>query len=120
MIDTREAMANAMTEDELLDAVMKMAGLLGWRRYHVRNSKAGIIQGETGFPDLVLVRDGRIIFAELKRQNGRTSTEQQGWLVDLMGLDCYPGGLVAIWRPRDWLDGRIETELRRGRDIGRA
>ena len=29
------------------------------------------MQGDTGFPDLVIARDGQVIFAELKSAKGR-------------------------------------------------
>jgi len=97
-----------MSEDELLEAVLTLAKLLRWRRYHVRNSRAGIIQGDTGFPDLVLVRPPRIMFVELKAAKGRLRPGQGDWLSYLLGC---PGVEVAIWKPSDWLDGTIERAL---------
>ena len=97
-----------MTEDELLRQVLECAGWLRWRRYHVRNSRAGIIQGDTGFPDLVLVRPPRIMFVELKAAKGRLRPGQGDWLSYLLGC---PGVEVAIWKPSDWLDGTIERAL---------
>jgi len=64
-------LAQKMTEDELLAAILDAAKYLGWRAYHVRNSKAGIIQGDAGFPDLVLARKGRVLFVELKSEKGK-------------------------------------------------
>jgi len=98
-----------MSEDELLEAVLTLAKLLRWRRYHVRNSRAGIIQGDIGFPDLVLVRAPRVIFAELKDGKGRLGPTQAAWLADL--LECPAVG-VYLWRPKDWLDGTIDKVLR--------
>ena len=68
-----------MTEDQLLSAILDAAKLLGWRAFHVRNSKAGVIQGDPGFPDLVLVRKGDVIFVELKSQLGRMTDAQRAW-----------------------------------------
>lgn len=105
--DHQKLIAQEMKEEALLTLVMHMAKLSGWRRYHVRNSKAGIVQGEVGFPDLVLVRGSRVIFAELKREKGRTEPEQVAWLEALLlaGLEIY------VWRPSDWLEGRIAKLL---------
>lgn len=105
--DAHKLIARDMTEEALLTLVMQMAKQLGWRRYHVRNSKAGIVQGEVGFPDLVLVRGNRVLFIELKRENGKTTPEQVAWLEAflLAGLEVY------VWRPSDWLAGRVERIL---------
>jgi hypothetical protein len=97
-----------MTEDELLRNVLHAAKLLRWRCYHVRNSRLGIIQGDVGFPDLVLVRAPRIIFVELKAAKGRVGPAQQEWLLELMRC---PGAQVDVWHPEDWLTGRIESIL---------
>jgi hypothetical protein len=73
----------SMSENDLLTAILDAAKLLGWRRYHVRNSKAGIVQGDAGFPDLVLARKGRVIFAELKSERGKLTPAQLAWVDDL-------------------------------------
>jgi hypothetical protein len=57
------------------------------------------IQGDAGFPDIVLARDGRIIFAELKRTGGRPTPQQQMWLETLAQCD---GVEVYVWNPNDW------------------
>lgn len=49
-----------------------------------------------GWPDLVLVRDGAILFRELKTDTGSTSIEQDAWL----GRLAAAGQDVGIWRPR--------------------
>ncbi len=106
--DAHRIIARDMKEEALLTLVMQMAKQLGWRRYHVRNSKAGIVQGEIGFPDIVLVRGSRAVFVELKRENGKTTPEQIAWLEALIlaGLEVY------VWRPSDWLAGRVERILK--------
>jgi hypothetical protein len=62
------------------------------------------MEGDKGFPDLVLVRPPRLILAELKanpetQKAGRPSDEQSEWLRQL-GL--VPGVEVYVWRPTDW------------------
>lgn len=108
----REA-ALAMSEEELQDAVIEAAQLQGWVCVHHRpaRTEAGwrtAIQGQKGFPDLVLARDGRVIFAELKSAKGKPTADQLIWLEAL-------GDLARLWRPADWLSGRIQHELRRTR-----
>lgn len=83
----RAAMARAMTEDELLTGLLEGALLLGWRCHHVRNSKAGITQGTRGLPDLVMAKDGRVVFIELKDERGQLTEDQWEWM-----LSIEPGG----------------------------
>jgi hypothetical protein len=82
-------------------AILDAAKYLGWRAYHVRNSKAGIIQGDAGFPDLVLARKGRVLFVELKSEKGKLTPAQWAWLDDL-------GSAPRAIRPPD-LDGFLES-----------
>ena len=54
------------------------------------------VQGDgAGFPDLVLVRAPRVIFAELKSAKGKLSGDQEAWLLALAGtpIESY------VWRP---------------------
>lgn len=55
------------------------------------------LQGDAGFPDVVLVRPPRVIFAELKAEKGRTSESQQTWLAALMECNVE----TYLWRPSD-------------------
>lgn len=104
----------AVTERELQTAVIECARLLGWRVAHFRPALTARgwrtpVEGDgAGFPDLVLARPGRLIFAELKSERGRVSDEQNAWLDAL----ATPGVVRAVWFPRDWLSGAIEYVLR--------
>lgn len=84
-----------MAEAQFLAAVRQLAQLCGWRVYHTHDSR----RSEPGFPDLAMVHPGqkRIVFAELKTATGRTTAEQDAWLVDLdaAGAEAY------LWRPAD-------------------
>lgn len=99
-----------MSERQLLEAVRNYAQLLGWLCYHTYDSR----RSEPGFPDLVLVRGGRLIFAELKAEGKYPSRGQKKWLAELGDVARYSMGNVAVevWRPSDWLAGRIEEKLR--------
>ena len=94
-----------MTERELLVNVRGVAALLGWRTYHTHDSR----RSEAGFPDLVLVRAGRLLFRELKTETGRPTPEQLKWGEELWAARQD----FAIWRPSDWLSGAIERDLQR-------
>ena len=64
-----------MTESEWQQQVLKSAHQLGWQSMHIgRTGKHQAVGAKgtmgTGWPDLVLVKGGRIIFAELKGAEG--------------------------------------------------
>lgn len=62
----------------------------GWLAYHTHDSR----RSEPGFPDAVFVRDGRIVFAELKAARGRVTPEQRAWLE---ALGKAAGGAVSVF-----------------------
>ena len=93
-----------MTESELLAAVRAVAWRCGWLTYHTHRSD----RSEPGFPDLCMVRGGRVVFAELKSEKGRVTRAQQTWLD---GLE-QAGMEVFVWRPSD-LDGIARLLSRR-------
>lgn len=91
-------------EKEFQREVVNHARLHGWRKiYHTYFSD----RSEAGFPDLVLVRPGRIVFAELKTMKGKVSPTQDEWLTALMD----GGAEVYTWRPCCWNSGEIEKVL---------
>lgn len=101
-----------MTERQLQDGIVELARILGWLAYHTHDSR----RSQPGFPDLVLVRGERLIFAELKSENGRVSPAQKVWLGALEHVAgeverstddrrSRPGRVeVYLWRPADWPD----------------
>lgn len=93
------------TESQWQKVVLAYAKLQGWHTAHFRAAMmrsgkwATPVQGDgTGFPDLVLVRGCRLIFAELKSAKGKVAPAQTEWLTRLMGA----GAECFIWRPKDW------------------
>jgi hypothetical protein len=82
------------SERDFQAGVVELARLLGWRSYHTHDSR----RSAAGFPDLVLVRGKRLVFAELKSETGARSADQRTWL-DALGetpAESY------LWRPGDW------------------
>lgn len=67
-----------MTEKQFQSIVVHYAKNRGWKVYHTYDSR----RSEPGFPDLVLVRD-RVLFRELKTENGRLTQAQKDWQVAL-------------------------------------
>jgi hypothetical protein len=92
-------------ERDFQRTVIELARLRGWRVYHTRpalNQRGRWhtpMQGDAGFPDLVLARQGRLIFAELKREGKKPTSTQQDWLNTL--ATCA-GVEVYVWTPADW------------------
>jgi len=84
-----------MTEKEFLQQVRDLAKLCGWLVYHTYDSR----RSPEGFPDLVLVRGDKVIFAELKSERGRVRPEQRMWLDALEKVRKVE---VCLWRPNDW------------------
>lgn len=93
----------SISEADWTATVIQIAHDNHWLVHHCRPARRADgtwstpIQGDVGFPDLVLVRNGEIIFAELKSENGGLSDEQKLWLAVLEGADMDP----QLWRPRD-------------------
>lgn len=124
-----------MIERDLQDAIIEAARLFGWRVAHFRVAKTKhgwrtpVAADGAGFPDLVLVRGSRLIFAELKGDGGRVRPEQDLWLdalslvaseVEMAVADSNlrdltepyaPSVEVFLWRPDDWTSGRIDAVL---------
>ncbi len=105
-----------MTERELLENVIELAHLLGWKVAHFRPAKTEKgwrtpCQADAkGFPDLTLIKGKRTIFAELKSDKGVLTFEQDRWIKALK--QGKPRREVYIWKPADWLSGEIERVLR--------
>jgi hypothetical protein len=95
-----------VSEKQFQAQVVELAGYCGWLCYHTHDSR----RSAPGFPDLVLVRPPRLIFAELKTETGKLRPEQKAWLEALTG--CIEASESRLWRPRDLEE--IQTLLKRG------
>lgn len=80
-------------EAEWQGQVEQAATLYGWIHYHTHDSR----RSNRGFPDLVLVKRQRVIYAELKTRTGRLQPDQKVWLRAL----TVAGQEVGLWRPGD-------------------
>jgi hypothetical protein len=101
------------SEDQFLSKVIRWAKLNGWMVHHSRPARdpegkvRTHLQGDKGLPDLILARDGEVLFAELKSNRGTFKPEQRTWLQHL-------GDFGVVWRPRDW----DEVQRRLARRVG--
>jgi hypothetical protein len=84
-----------LTEKAFMRQVTDLATLCHWTHYHTRDSRGSV----AGFPDLVLLRPPRLIFAELKRKGSWATLEQSHWLALLRQISAVE---VHLWTVADW------------------
>jgi len=109
-----------MSEKTLQDRVVGRAKRRGWTVAHAGKGLVGdisagegrfVTQMSPGWPDLTLAKAGhRLLFIELKRQQGETSEEQWFWLRLLN--NC--GARAIIVTPADLREGRVNAILNGG------
>lgn len=82
-------------EEDLYWLIRDLALVFGWKVYRTYDSR----RSPEGFPDVVLARAGEPpVFAELKREHGRTTPAQRAWGQVLAAA----GARHVVWRPSDW------------------
>ena len=107
-LPTRPRRAAGMSERQLTQAVVELASRLGWRVHHTADSRS-LRTHHPGLPDLLMVKDGRMVAAELKVAGRKPTGPQLDWLEALAGV---PGVDAHLWTDTLWLDGTIERVLR--------
>jgi VRR-NUC domain len=106
------ALQRAWRDFEL--AVMELLDLYRWRWVHFRPARTvrgwrTAYEGASGFPDIVAVKNGQVLFVELKSGTGRLEPDQVIWAVE---LGMAPGVEHCVLTPDDLASGRIEAVLR--------
>jgi hypothetical protein len=94
---TRVEEKPGISEKVFESQVKSLAKQLNWAYYHTYRST----HSPEGFPDCVFVKGKRVIFAELKKDDCKTSqlsAEQYEWLSALIEA----GQEVYLWRPADF------------------
>lgn len=101
----RQILDAMIEESQLQKDVIDLAHKLGFLANHNYDSRRS--GPDKGLPDLILAGQGRALFIELKKENGRTSKAQLEWHHRLMdaGIESF------IWRPSHWSSGLIERVL---------
>jgi hypothetical protein len=107
-LTARQALQSSMQEDELLSAVVDALRWRGYLVHHDRRSDKALQQGDAGFPDICATKrtsenTARLLFLELKAEDGRLTGGQQLWLTRLQDA----GADVRVLRPSG-LDGFLE------------
>ncbi len=113
LVDPKDLYKN-VSESIFQTDVIKIARDLGYEVYHHTTagtrcrkcgeySNRGRIVTSKGFPDLVLIRPDRLIYAELKSRTGKQAPEQKHWqaLLEANGAEYH------LWKPEN-LDELIE------------
>ena len=111
--------ARKISEGELQKAVIAAARARGFRVAHFRAAQVRpgryvtpVDADGAGFPDLVLCRGERLIFAELKAMYKKPRPEQEAWLQALREAAPFGEFEVYCWTPRHWISGEIDRALR--------
>lgn len=104
-----------LTERDYQKRIEELAKRLGYLCNHV--NKATVAGGRfitptshAGFPDLWLVRDGRLIVLEVKRESARPSEIKEAQKEWIRRLQTVAGVEAYVVRPSDW--PHVEALLR--------
>tara|TARA_R100000808_G_scaffold3776_2_gene12959 strand:+ start:2635 stop:2967 length:333 start_codon:yes stop_codon:yes gene_type:complete len=84
-------------EAKFMLEVKQEAQMNGWMYFHPYDSRKSV----PGYPDCTMVRNGRLIFAELKAHEGskgKPTIFQQQWLEELATVRTVE---VYLWNPND-------------------
>jgi len=107
-----------MNEKQFQEAVLQTAKVFGWKVAHFRAARTAsgwmtpVAADGKGWPDLVLVGHGRVLFRELKTDKGTLTAEQQEWGEWLTANRQD----WAVWRPKMWTT--VVSQLSNGKATG--
>ena len=104
-----------ISEKQFRQQIIDLLRLFGWKYYFTWTS----LHSPSGFPDIIALRDGMLIIAELKSEKGRVTPAQKRWLEAFGGLaNCW----AFVWKPSMWdsivavLGGEHAGNLAQGKD----
>ena len=94
-----------ISEASFTAQVIEQARWRGWLCHHCRpaQDRSGRwktpIQGDPGFPDVLCLRQDRVVLAELKAMRGKVTPAQEEWLkqANRAVVESY------LWKPSDIL-----------------
>ena len=93
---TSDQLLALQSEKDFQQWVSDHASVKGWLVYHTHDSR----RSAKGFPDLVMARKGKVIFAELKRGGKKPTKAQWEWLNTISEGDVPTPYLEAyFWTP---------------------
>lgn len=87
--------AYAVSEKVFQLHVLDYGRMFGWKVMHISDSRRSYSRG---FFDCVFAKEGRVIFAELKKMKGKLTPAQEEW------RDAVKDGPneYYLWRPDSW------------------
>lgn len=88
------------SEGELRRSVLKKLRGDGWRVHMLPQQRGQRAHTATGWPDVIAVKDGRMLAIELKSEKGDPTDAQVEWLA---ALDEVPGIETMVLRPSDFV-----------------
>ena len=102
----REMLDMGLSEADFIEQVIELSHIYHWKCAHFRPARTATgwktpVAGDgAGFPDLVLVHEGRkeLLWVELKSEKGSIRPEQREWHRALRII----GERVYVWRPSQW------------------
>ena len=106
-----------ISEEDFQKQIIELAHMYGWLVHHSRKVQTidgkwiTPIQGDKGYFDLTMARDGKRIIAELKTEKGKPTEEQWKWYRALGKSD--ENTLICGLKPSNW--GEIEEAIINGR-----
>ena len=100
------ALRTEPTERQFTVMIVRLARLHGWLVAHFRPAMnrrgkwSTAIQGDVGFPDLILIhpRRGKALAIELKVRGRKPEPDQVRWLAAF----AQAGVESAVWMPEQW------------------
>jgi VRR-NUC domain len=98
------AWARPMTEAEVMEKIRVMCFDLRLLVFHAHDSRRS---WGPGFPDLVIVGPNGILFVEVKNATNSLRVDQRRWGSAINRA----GGMWAIWRPAELVNGTIARRL---------
>lgn len=96
-------------EADFTRSLVELLHVSGWLVCHHPDSR--LLVGDAGLPDILAVRDGRLLAIETKSAKGRLRDGQQRWLSELSMVD---GVTALVLRQGKTPDEVIEKLLREG------
>ena len=104
-----------MKGKEIQDGIAQLARTKGWKVAHFSPGRVGpkdrwitnYAYDSKGWPDLFLVKHGRIVCIEVKGSGDKISAEQLEWLNALRDA----GAVTAVVTGEDWKNGAVERML---------
>lgn len=113
-LTARDRLIRSIPEAAVQKQVQETLTMYGWWWYHAPNNRPGqngkVQRIVSGFPDIIAVRGTRIVLAELKKETGHTTDDQDAvlamfeltgkvevWVVRPSNMDAFREAMAPEW-----------------------